>query len=433
MALLLIVLRAAGGGGRQGASAADGGDPHAAGTAAAAAADGRRAGRHAEDRDRAKIDEQTGANRKAFADQKLLVDNIAEGVRVLREKADDTNVRLSSMTQELEALRQTIASMPAPAPAPPHRIRCRRRAPTAAGAAAPGAGQPAAPAAHRRAAHLAAADVRQRVRRLHAGQYDLAILGFDTYINMFPQSRQGRRRAAEHRATRCTRAGKYREAVAAFQKVITNYPQSDSVPAGVLQARAHLRAAEADRPGAEGVRDRDAEVPDRLDAILAKQRLDSLNGKLTTGRSRLVRLRLSDVSRFVSRSRTRTSSTEPRTDETLERNVVVGQLADRLAHRLVRCPGAAAPRVCCRPPPPPPPPPSSTIRSPRISVVYALVAVLVVPLARLQPPFDVDLLPLRRGTRSGSRPSCPRARRGATRSSPAAGRPCRSRPPSSRG
>ena len=38
----------------------------------------------------AKIDEQTGANRKAFADQKLLVDNVAEGVRILREKADDT-------------------------------------------------------------------------------------------------------------------------------------------------------------------------------------------------------------------------------------------------------------------------------------------------------------------------------------------------------
>src|SRR5215510_10670397 len=48
-----------------------------------------------------KIDDQSGANRKSFADQKLLVDGMAEGVRVLREKADDTNVRLSAMTQEL--------------------------------------------------------------------------------------------------------------------------------------------------------------------------------------------------------------------------------------------------------------------------------------------------------------------------------------------
>ena len=64
----------------------------------------------------AKIDDQTGVTRKGFADQKLMVEGVAEGVRILREKADDTNVRLSTMVQELETMRQTIASMPAPAP-----------------------------------------------------------------------------------------------------------------------------------------------------------------------------------------------------------------------------------------------------------------------------------------------------------------------------
>src|SRR5687767_1866784 len=78
----------------------------------------------------ARMDEQANASRKAFADQKLLVDGIAEGVRILREKSDDTNVRLGSMTQEVESLRQTIGSMPAPA-APP--------------APVPGTGDPAAP------------------------------------------------------------------------------------------------------------------------------------------------------------------------------------------------------------------------------------------------------------------------------------------------
>src|SRR6185503_750035 len=59
-----------------------------------------------------KIDDQTATNRKAFADQKLQVDNVADGVRVLREKADDTNVRLSTVSQELEAVRQAMSSMP---------------------------------------------------------------------------------------------------------------------------------------------------------------------------------------------------------------------------------------------------------------------------------------------------------------------------------
>jgi len=60
-----------------------------------------------------KIDDQTATNRKAFADQKLQIDSVADGVRVLREKADDTNVRLSTVSQELEAVRQAMSSMPA--------------------------------------------------------------------------------------------------------------------------------------------------------------------------------------------------------------------------------------------------------------------------------------------------------------------------------
>src|SRR4026209_1754169 len=61
-----------------------------------------------------KIDDQTGATRKAFAEQRLLIDNVAEGVRVLREKADDTNVRLSTVSQKLEAVRLAVASGPSP-------------------------------------------------------------------------------------------------------------------------------------------------------------------------------------------------------------------------------------------------------------------------------------------------------------------------------
>ena len=59
-----------------------------------------------------------------------------------------------------------------------------------------------------------------------------------------------------------------------------------------------------------------------------------------------------------------------------------------------------------------------------------LVAVLVVPLPGLQTTLDVDLFALLRGIAAGSRPACPTAPRGATRSFPAAGRPCRSRFPS---
>ena len=85
-----------------------------------------------------RLDSDADATRKAFADQKLLVNGIGDTVRVLREKADDTNVRLSTMTQELQALRQTVASMPAPQ-GPPRAVTTD-----------PAAGDPAAAAGARR-------------------------------------------------------------------------------------------------------------------------------------------------------------------------------------------------------------------------------------------------------------------------------------------
>ena len=47
-----------------------------------------------------KLDDQAAANRKAMADQTLAVNNIGDTVRILREKADDTNVRISTVAQD---------------------------------------------------------------------------------------------------------------------------------------------------------------------------------------------------------------------------------------------------------------------------------------------------------------------------------------------
>ena len=62
----------------------------------------------------ARIDEQSAVTRKAFADQKLQVDTVGSDIRVLREKLDETNVRLTSLSQDVEGLRDAI-----PQAAPP--------------------------------------------------------------------------------------------------------------------------------------------------------------------------------------------------------------------------------------------------------------------------------------------------------------------------
>ena len=59
-----------------------------------------------------RLDADAGGRRSRSPIRKLVVEGVAEATRILREKADETNVRLSSMTQELQSLRQTVASMP---------------------------------------------------------------------------------------------------------------------------------------------------------------------------------------------------------------------------------------------------------------------------------------------------------------------------------
>lgn len=224
----------------------------------------------------AKIDDQAAANRKAFADQKLLVDTVTEGVRVLREKADDTNVRLSSMTQEMEAVRQAIASIPAPSPA-----AATGQTPPVAGETPPGPpGASQVPPPSTAGAPLISP---QRMFEsadgdYAAGQYDIAIIGFNTFINTFPKSDKVDD-AQLKIGNSLYASGKYAEAVLAFQKVITNYPQSDSVPPAYYklgQTHESLKQFDLARKAFETVVQK---YPAVNEAFLAKQRLDSLKGK----------------------------------------------------------------------------------------------------------------------------------------------------------
>jgi TolA-binding protein len=176
-----------------------------------------------------KIDDQSGATRKGFADQRLLIESVSETARILREKADDTNVRLSSMTQELEAIRQALASQPqAPTVTIPGQDPSSVNPGAPAGPPSGGGAAPPPGVSPQRMFDEAFSDYTR-------GDYDLAIEGFQTYMRMFP--RTDRTDDAQLKIGDSLHAAmRFTEAVAAFQKVISDYPQSDSVPA-VPQAR----------------------------------------------------------------------------------------------------------------------------------------------------------------------------------------------------
>jgi tol-pal system protein YbgF len=173
----------------------------------------------------ARMDADASRYQKVFADQKLAVESVAEAARVLREKADETAVRLSTMAQELQSIRQSMSSIntstvPSPTGDP---AAADPSAASTATSPVSGGSNPPAP-------NLSPTVFWDRVYATYtAGQFDLAVDGFQSYIRAFPTSP----RAAEaqlYTGHSYYNAGKYAEAAAALQKTITDYPQSSVLP-----------------------------------------------------------------------------------------------------------------------------------------------------------------------------------------------------------
>ena len=214
----------------------------------------------------ARIDEQLNATRKAFADQKLSLDNLTNDLRVVREKVDDNNVRVSSLTQELDALRQAISQQQS---AP----RTTSTEPDSAGpgtALAGGTTTPAAPpvavgTSPQRLWDMAYADYT-------SGQWDLAVQGFDSYIRNFPKSDMADD-AQVLVGNSYLNDGKYDKSVEAYETAIRTFPNGNAVPEAYFKkglALQHLgqrdRAREAFEYAVKNYPDSDA-------GRLAKQQL----------------------------------------------------------------------------------------------------------------------------------------------------------------
>ncbi len=156
----------------------------------------------------AKIDDQAGLTRKAFADQRLTIDNLGESVRIVREKVDETNVRIATLAQDIESIRSNALSQPvAPATVDPNAPAAPVTDPNA---------PPATGTTPKQLFDLAFGDYT-------AGQWDLAIQGFQTYLKAYPKSPMSSQ-AAFYIGQAHYAAGRFKEAVAAFDQLIATYP-----------------------------------------------------------------------------------------------------------------------------------------------------------------------------------------------------------------
>jgi tol-pal system protein YbgF len=214
-----------------------------------------------------KLDEQSAASRKAMADQTLAVNNIGDNVRVLREKTDETNVRISTVSQELETLRQIMSSQPGSQPV----------------SAAPGT-DPAAPSTA--APPSAPPPVGVSAQRMYeasyddysAGRYDLAIQGFQGFIQAFPRLPNAADAQYNIGMSYFNQGNKWAEARDAFQRTISDYPQNtDRVPEAYYklgQTFERLNQIDNAKRAYETLVQR---FPAVFSATQAKQALDRLN------------------------------------------------------------------------------------------------------------------------------------------------------------
>lgn len=219
-----------------------------------------------------KLDLQVDVNRKTFADLKLLSDNISADVRVVREKIDETNVRVGSLEQEVQAIQasiQTLRVAPPPSPIPDV------PADTAAGGVTPAA-PPATAAAPTLPAGTSPRLAYDRADAdYQAGQYTLAVLGFEAFIRSFPTAPDAAK--AQYYIGESNRNdSKLEQALAAYDKVTTHYANTEWVRqarykrALVLQMLGRLDAAKAEYEAVV------KSYSDTTEGRMATQRLEGL-------------------------------------------------------------------------------------------------------------------------------------------------------------
>jgi TolA-binding protein len=228
----------------------------------------------------ARMDDQARVTSKAMADQKLVIDSVTNTVREIREKLDDTNVRLGSLNQEVEALRQGVQQLnvrPAfPEPVPSEAGIAPGGAP-AAGVTDAGAAPAPAPVPP---PSLGLGTSPQKLfdeawADYTLNQWDLAITGFEAVIKFFPKSE----RAADaqvHLGHVYLQTGKNDKAVEAYETAIRNYPGSPGVPEAYYKKGIALRALKRPEEARAAFEYAVKTYPDSAAAILARQGLAQL-------------------------------------------------------------------------------------------------------------------------------------------------------------
>lgn len=214
--------------------------------------------------------------RKAMADQKGVLDGVSRDLRIIGERTQATNVRIGTLSEEVEALSSAVSAIGAAVP-----ISSAPELLPPVGD--PGTEPPPAPPAATASAPVTATKSGLSPTRLYdlawadytSGNYKMSAPGFQNFLSEFPKSARAHD-AQFYLAESYAKMKRMTEAIAAYQTVITIYG------GGEHTAEAYYQLGEAQRQTGQIEAARQSwttvmqKYPDSNWGILARQRLDGL-------------------------------------------------------------------------------------------------------------------------------------------------------------
>lgn len=191
---------------------------------------------------------------KTEADMQLSLQQLFSQIDQLEANLEDTNYRLSQLSQQIAATNQELRSF--------------RNSPLARGAV-DGGNEPAAAPADPQTLYQTAYNDYLR------GSYDIAILSFRQYLDAFPETELADN--ATYWIGECYFSqGQYREAVREFDKIVSDYSRSDKMASALLKkGYAYLELGDTARGRAQ-LRNVITDFPRSDEANLAQQRLEDV-------------------------------------------------------------------------------------------------------------------------------------------------------------
>ncbi len=216
-----------------------------------------------------RLDEQSNGMRKAFADQKLAIDNLTGDLRIVREKVDDNNVRIGSLREELDALRQTV-----------HQTMTRPTSTDTSGALPDAGGAPGAPGSTSPGPAPSAGTSPDNLWQMAyadytLGQWDLAIQGFESFMRYFPKSDRAAEAQVKIGASH-DMAGNKVKALDAFDKAIRDYPNAAAIPDAYYRKGVVLLGLKQPDKAKEAFEFVARKYPESAAGGLAREKLDQM-------------------------------------------------------------------------------------------------------------------------------------------------------------